>query len=256
MSRWCSNQLSYAPKELRILANKTLRGNYEFAFFVTGIMPFINLPASLMTNLSPSIEESIAEELAVHGYAITPDFITPTEVDALIADLHRLQQSGEMRSAGIGKNAEVTQSVRGDFIHWLEAATATPAQQNYLQRLEQLRQAVNQTLYLGLFDFEGHFASYPPGAIYRKHLDQFQQDSLRTLTAILYLNRDWQAADGGQLRIYLEGEDESVYRDIQPVAGTLVTFLSARYWHEVLPATRERLSVTGWFRTRPLQSVI
>ena len=209
-----------------------------------------------MTNLSLPIEESIADELAVHGYAVTPHFLNPAEVDALIADLHQLQQSGEMRSAGIGKNAEVTQSVRGDFIYWLDDATATPAQQHYLQRLEQLRQAVNRTLYLGLFDYEGHFASYPPGAIYRKHLDQFQQESLRTLTAILYLNRDWQTADGGQLRIYLEGEDESVYRDIQPTAGTLVTFLSARYWHEVLPATRERLSITGWFRTRPAQTAI
>lgn len=209
-----------------------------------------------MTNLSLSIEESIAEELAVNGYAVTPDFLSPAEVDALINDLRQLQQSGEMRSAGIGKNAEVTQSVRGDFIHWLDETPATSAQQSYLQRLEQLRQACNRTLYLGLFDFEGHFASYPPGAIYRKHLDQFQQDSLRTLTAILYLNRDWQSADGGQLRMYLEGEDESIYRDIEPAAGTLVTFLSARYWHEVLPATRERLSITGWFRTRPAQTVI
>lgn len=209
-----------------------------------------------MTNISLPTEESIAEELAVNGYAVTPDFLSPVEVDALITDLRHLQQAGEMRSAGIGKNAEVTQSVRGDFIHWLNEATATSAQQNYLHWLEQLRQACNQTLYLGLFDFEGHFASYPPGAFYRKHLDQFQQGSLRTLTAILYLNRDWQAEDGGQLRMYLNGEDESVYRDIQPSAGTLVTFLSARHWHEVLPATRERLSVTGWFRTRPEQSVI
>jgi SM-20-related protein len=209
-----------------------------------------------MTNLSLPIEESIADELAVHGYAVTPNFLNLAEVDALIADLQQLQQSGEMRSAGVGKNAEVTQSVRGDFIYWLEQASATPAQQMYLQRLEHLRQACNRTLYLGLFDYEGHFASYPPGAIYRKHLDQFQQDSLRTLTAILYLNRDWQTADGGQLRMYLDGEDESNYRDIQPTAGTLVTFLSARYWHEVLPATRERLSITGWFRIRPLHAVI
>ena len=209
-----------------------------------------------MTNLSLPIEVSIADELAVHGYTVTPNFLNPVEVDALLADQRQLQQSGEMRSAGIGKNAEITQSVRGDFIYWLEAATITPAQQLYLQRLEQVRQACNRTLYLGLFDYEGHFASYPPGAIYRKHLDQFQQDSLRTLTAILYLNRDWQTADGGQLRMYMNGEDESVYRDIEPSAGTLVTFLSARFWHEVLPATRERLSITGWFRTRPAQSVI
>jgi SM-20-related protein len=44
-------------------------------------------------------------------------------------------------------------------------------------------------------------------------------------------------------------DDERV-RDVLPVAGTLVCFLSDRFEHEVLPATRERLSLTGWFRRR------
>ena len=35
-----------------------------------------------------------------------------------------------------------------------------------------------------------------------------------------------------------------------PQAGTLALFLSADMPHEVLPATRERLSLTGWFRRR------
>ncbi|MFT6394425.1 MAG: SM-20-related protein [Methylophilaceae bacterium] len=38
--------------------------------------------------------------------------------------------------------------------------------------------------------------------------------------------------------------------DILPKSGRIVLFLSAKFWHEVLPATRERLSLTGWFRTR------
>ncbi len=35
-----------------------------------------------------------------------------------------------------------------------------------------------------------------------------------------------------------------------PQLGTLAVFLSANLPHEVLPATRERLSLTGWFRRR------
>jgi SM-20-related protein len=31
----------------------------------------------------------------------------------------------------------------------------------------------------------------------------------------------------------------------------LVTFLSARFIHEVLPARRERYSLTGWLKRRP-----
>ncbi|HSI23459.1 MAG TPA: 2OG-Fe(II) oxygenase [Methylophilaceae bacterium] len=203
-----------------------------------------------MPNPPSSIEESIADEVAAQGYAVTPDFLSITEVAELASELRTLQQSGEMRGAGVGKDAEVTNNVRGDFIHWLEESSASPAQQVYLQRLEELRLALNQTLYLGLFEFEGHFASYPPGAFYRKHLDQFQHDSQRALSCILYLNDSWLEEDGGQLRMYLDENDDTVYRDIQPRGGTLVTFLSARYWHEVLPARRERLSITGWFRTR------
>jgi len=37
---------------------------------------------------------------------------------------------------------------------------------------------------------------------------------------------------------------------ISPEGGTLVAFLSGRFEHEVLPATRERYSLTGWFRRR------
>jgi SM-20-related protein len=203
-----------------------------------------------MPNPPSSIEESIADEVAAQGYAVTPDFLSITEVAELASELRTLQQSGEMRGAGVGKDAEVTNNVRGDFIHWLEESSASPAQQVYLQRLEELRLALNQTLYLGLFEFEGHFASYSPGAFYRKHLDQFQHDSQRALSCILYLNDSWLEEDGGQLRMYLDENDDTVYRDIQPRGGTLVTFLSARYWHEVLPARRERLSITGWFRTR------
>ncbi|MFP5505881.1 MAG: 2OG-Fe(II) oxygenase, partial [Gammaproteobacteria bacterium] len=44
------------------------------------------------------------------------------------------------------------------------------------------------------------------------------------------------------------GEGESI--DVLPQGGTFVCFLSDRFHHEVLPATRERMSVTGWFKVR------
>ena len=67
------------------------------------------------------------------------------------------------------------------------------------------------------------------------------------MSAVFYLNPDWQAEQGGALRLYLT--DGSTH-DVLPEAGTLVVFLSADLPHEVLPATRERLSLTGWFRRR------
>lgn len=193
---------------------------------------------------------ALAERLATHGYAVVPDFLSPDQTTLLRNEALALHDGGQMRRAGVGKGEEysINDTLRGDFIHWLEETSATsPACQDYLARLENLRLEINRTLYLGLFDFEGHFAIYPPGAFYRKHLDQFQRDSRRTLTAILYLNQDWQESDGGQLRVYT---DEQNHFDVLPQGGTLMTFISDRYWHEVLPASRERMSITGWFRVR------
>jgi SM-20-related protein len=105
-------------------------------------------------------------------------------------------------------------------------------------------------LYLGLFNFEGHLARYPAGAFYRRHLDQFRGVELRALTCILYLNPDWQPADGGILRIFTDPGRPEHAEEVAPRGGTLVTFLSARFEHEVRPAARERLSLTGWFKRR------
>ncbi|MNF18077.1 hypothetical protein D3C80_2219580 [compost metagenome] len=47
--------------------------------------------------------------------------------------------------------------------------------------------------------------------------------------------------------MYLEGGAE---HDVMPTGGCLVVFLSGDVPHEVLPASRDRLSITGWFRRR------
>jgi SM-20-related protein len=140
--------------------------------------------------------------------------------------------------------------VRGDRIAWIEPQTAGPAVLDYLERLEGLREVLNREFFLGLFDFEGHLASYPAGSFYRRHLDQFRGVERRTLSCILYLNQDWEPRDRGHLRIYTDPADPRAYEDIAPLGGTLVTFLSARFEHEVLPARRDRLSLTGWLRRR------
>jgi SM-20-related protein len=123
----------------------------------------------------------------------------------------------------------------------------SPACDQYLALMDGLRQGLNRELYLGLDDYECHFAWYPPGAFYQKHLDRFRDDDRRAVSAVFYLNPDWQAEQGGALRLYLADETT---RDVQPQAGSLLVFLSADLPHEVLPASRERLSLTGWFRRR------
>lgn len=195
--------------------------------------------------------EPIIDGILTEGYGVMNGFLSLAEVAALAVCLQNRRETGQFRSAGIGnQQVTVAVAVRGDEILWLDDATATPDERRFLQRIGEFVQYVNQTCYLGLRDYEFHYALYPIGTYYRRHLDQFRSDSRRKLSVICYLNVDWQDADGGQLALYLpetDGSERTV--TITPVGGRLVCFDSGTLEHEVLPATRERLSVTGWLKT-------
>lgn len=197
----------------------------------------------------PSLSPRIAETLARQDYCALEGFLTADELKALTEDLVFRDRAGFFQPAGIGQSAgrQLDASVRRDRILWLESPGGTPAQQALWTRLESLREALNRALLLGLWDFEGHYAVYPEGGFYRRHLDVFRGDDRRAVSLILYLNPAWSAADGGQLRLHLSGGPV----DIEPRGGTLACFLSREVEHEVLPARAERLSFTGWFRRRP-----
>ncbi|UFH54895.1 2OG-Fe(II) oxygenase [Spirosoma sp. KNUC1025] len=196
--------------------------------------------------------EPIIEGILTNGYGLVDTFLTPAEVTGLATRLHERRAAGQFRAAGIG-NQQVTveNTIRGDEILWLEEASATPEERAFLQRISTFVDYVNQTCYLGLREYEFHYALYPAGTFYKRHLDRFRTDSRRKLSVICYLNTDWQESEGGQLAIYLPGTDEASESQviISPVGGRLVCFESGRLEHEVLPATCERLSVTGWLKT-------
>lgn len=191
----------------------------------------------------------IVDDLATCGWSQQDIFLPASLTLALAAECRTRAAEGELAPAAVGRGAtqEVREGIRGDHIQWLEPGQAESCDQ-YLELMEGLREALNRGLFLGLEDFECHFALYPPGAFYRKHLDRFRDDDRRTVSAVIYLNADdWTPDDGGQLRMSLKNGEA---HDVQPIGGCLVVFLSGDIPHEVLPARRERLSVTGWFRRR------
>jgi SM-20-related protein len=191
-----------------------------------------------------SVFDTIADELAERSYAIADQFLSQTEA-SIIADLDVFQKGVEhFRKAGIGQQQQhqFNEAIRGDYIQWVDKSSAPPGLSTYLTRVESLMQHLNQTLFLSLKDYEIHMTVYPVGSYYKRHLDQFKKDDHRKLSIICYLNKDWKEEHGGQLRIYLpEG-----HVDVLPTAGRLVCFRSDLLEHEVLPATRDRLSLTGW----------
>lgn len=198
--------------------------------------------------------EIIVNALESEGWCVVPDFLEPMLWRAMAAEARAMYGDGEFRHAGIGRNRTfmIRPEIRNDRVLWLDPASPTPLQSEYLVRMELLRQRINRELQLGLFGFESHYAIYPAGSFYRRHLDQFKGAGHRTVSCILYLNDGWQPADGGALRIYLPlagqaGMPLETHFDLLPEGGSLVVFLSAGFEHEVLQANRERMSITGWF---------
>lgn len=204
--------------------------------------------AGMTTDTHSALLTRIVDDLAEQGWSLQPQFIASSLTLELAEECRKRAAEGALAPAGVGRGAQqqIREGVRGDHIQWLEAGQAD-ACDRYLQVVDELRLALNQGLYLGLEDFEGHFALYPPGAFYQKHVDRFRDDDRRAVSAVFYLNEDWQAEQGGALRLYLPNGET---RDVLPQAGSLLLFLSADMPHEVLPASRDRLSLTGWFRRR------
>jgi len=186
----------------------------------------------------------VADGLAENGFAIIDNFLSPVEVRSILELEDFKNGILQFKKAGIGKlqDKQINEAIRGDYIQWIDRSTATPPIQTYLSRLNELISFVNQNLFLSLKDYEVHLTIYPPGSYYKRHLDQFKKDDHRRLSVICYLNEDWKEEEGGQLRIY----QSEKFIDVLPAAGRLVCFRSDQLEHEVLPATRSRLSITGW----------
>lgn len=198
----------------------------------------------MVNNELTSQLNELADQIAEKGFAVIDDFLSQQEIDSILALQGFKNGLLQFKKAGIGKNQDkqINEAIRGDYILWINPNNTEPPLLTYLDRLKQVIAFVNQSLFLSLKDCEVHQTIYPIGSFYKRHLDQFKKDDHRKLSVICYLNKDWKEADGGQLRMFIGHES----KDILPIAGRLVCFRSDLLEHEVLPATRERLSLTGW----------
>ncbi|MEO6926888.1 MAG: 2OG-Fe(II) oxygenase [Rhodanobacter sp.] len=188
-----------------------------------------------------------ADALVSDGWCVFADLMDSAQTQALTLECAAMHEAKLMLPARTGATRSAS-PVRGDSTHWFATDAMSPAQQKFTDRIDELRVALNRQLMLGLVECESHYAVYRPGAVYTRHLDRLRENDARVLSAVFYLNENWHEADGGALRLYLE---DGSTQDILPRAGTLVLFLSGRFEHEVLPATRNRMSIACWMRQRP-----
>ena len=196
---------------------------------------------------SPVDFSSLIEGLVENHWFVAENYLPASLCLGLREELLELQQQDLLTAAGIGRGREhqLARRIRGDFTHWLDGSSLI--QQEFLALMRELKTELNRELFLGLFEYESHYALYPPGAFYQKHLDAFRGRSNRVVTTVLYLNPEWQPEDAGQMRLYDPYTDQPLM-DVPPRLGTLVCFLSEALPHEVLATHKQRASIAGWFR--------
>lgn len=193
------------------------------------------------------LTDAEVEALGTRGYVIRDGFLGAELAAATRAQAVALSTAGVLQPAGIRRRSgrRVDTAIRGDRITWLSETDARGPLREVWARFDALKDAVNQAAWLGLRRFDLQLAHYAPGTHYDRHLDAFPGDDNRRLTAIVYLNFDWQPEHGGRLRLFTP---EPV--DVDPVADRLVVFLSEKLEHEVLTSHADRYAATAWFYSR------
>ncbi len=197
--------------------------------------------------------EKIISDLVEHKYSIVEDFFDLEEIQKMRTTLLNKYEEDSFKKAAIGNktNEVIEKTVRGDFILWLNEADAGENELLFFNKLNPFISYLNKTCFLGILFKEFHYALYPTGTFYKRHLDTFQNDDRRKLSLVCYLNEeDWKPENGGELVIYkmIEGVEHAI--TIYPYPGRVVIFESQLLEHEVKPVNTMRLSITGWLKTR------
>jgi len=199
------------------------------------------------------IYEAIIDDILAKKYSIVEGFFTNDEVQVLRQSLIEKHAEDVFKKAAIGNRFDETivKSIRGDVILWMDETTADASEKLFFNKINSLVNYLNKTCFLGIAQKEFHYALYPKGTFYKRHIDTFQNDDRRKLSFVCYLNEDgWKPENGGELVLYLNNNGEEIEKNIYPFPGRVVIFESQIIEHEVRPVNTERLSITGWLKTR------
>jgi len=197
--------------------------------------------------------ERIIDDVAKQKFSVIDDFFDANEVEVLRASLLEKYEEDAFKKAAIGNKFDevIVKSIRGDVILWMDEARANPSESLFFNKINHLVNYLNKTCFMGILHKEFHYAIYPKGTFYKRHLDTFKNDDRRKLSFVCYLNHeDWQPENGGELVLYLDETKPENDKIIYPLPGRVVIFESQIIEHEVKPVNTKRLSITGWLKTR------
>ena len=195
--------------------------------------------------MEDSFEALIASYMATK-VGVVENFIEASLSKHLTDTILALHQKKMLVPAGIGniQKLQHNQLIRKDIIYWLDRKNNNIYENEFLTQIEAFISYLNESCFTGITGYEFHYSLYEKGAFYRKHLDQFQDNSSRQFSLISYLNLDWKIEDGGELCIYQENNIQK----ISPTNGKTIFFKSNELVHEVLTTQKQRLSITGWLK--------
>ncbi|CAN5879110.1 2OG-Fe(II) oxygenase family protein [soil metagenome] len=191
---------------------------------------FNTLIDSFIDNKVGLAEHFLSDELASH----------------LKENLISLYADKKLVSAGTGKDTLVVHDklFRSDVIYWLDRSHNNAYENDFFNLMDDFVSHLNHTCYTGITGYEFHYTLSHPGSFYKKHIDQFRNDDSRQYSMIMYLNDEWQLADGGELCIQHSDHQQR----ISPNNGKAVFFKSSEMEHEVLLTNKPRMSITGWLK--------
>jgi SM-20-related protein len=173
-------------------------------------------------------------------------FLQNELANKLKTNLLELFDNKKFAKAGTGNAEFISQdtSVRSDSIFWLDRKHDNKSENEFLDLIDEFVRYLNMTCFTGITSYEFHYSMYEKGAFYKKHVDQFQNNSDRKYSMISYLNDNWSEQDGGQLLVHQLGNNQQ----INPTQGKTIFFKSNELEHEVLVTNKRRMSVTGWLK--------
>ncbi|MGP4974485.1 2OG-Fe(II) oxygenase [Psychrobacter alimentarius] len=216
-------------------------------------------PPLLFPHGHSDTEQPLTQEvLQLSDFAVNwEDKLTDKQLDAFVTDgwliidnvfdktaLLALQaESGfiDYRDAALTDGIRIS-DIRGDRIRWITENFF--AGYYYLQSINALASLFNRSLFAGIRHSEAHYACYPIGFGYQWHSDNPAGRDERVISAVFYLNDDWEPTDGGVLEVV---DKHGVHHEVMPVANRLIIF-DSDLRHQVQTAHRQRYSIATWMR--------
>ncbi|KAJ8674103.1 hypothetical protein QAD02_005365 [Eretmocerus hayati] len=222
------------------------------------------IPSFLPTNRNnlgeiEDICKNVVRDMNTWGVCVVNNFLGTEKGLAVLDEVLNMYSAGMFQDGQLVSNkanASDLKTIRGDQITWLDGKEKNCQNIGMLiSKVDAIIMRANKMYNngkMGEYTINGRtkamVACYPGyGSHYVKHVDNPNRDG-RCITAIYYLNRDWDIKqNGGLLRIFPEGWQDQV-ADIEPLFDRILFFWSdRRNPHEVQPAYKTRYAITLWY---------